>query len=253
MSEIKRKYDKTRVNQFYNLKKFSLFQMYCVKILQKNYITPVSLVLKAKYSRRSAKNTNSYKLIKTDDALRGMYKMLIIHIFLLPVEESINDVLKSLADMENTEFGVNPNWELLAPRGFRFYMPGSVGPGWLDETTTAQVETRSLFIQDDDELSVNIVNNDRKTEDFKTSTHNLPEPMLRCIAQECPTLLRKSLLELFPGCVEVASPQLTIVTISQKSNCRAIRWSKEVETEKLAKFVSKTVIFGINYYVKLQG
>lgn len=45
--------------------------MYCSKILQRNYITPVSLVLKAKYSRRSTKNTNSYKLIKSDDALRG--------------------------------------------------------------------------------------------------------------------------------------------------------------------------------------
>ncbi|XP_043286835.1 methylmalonic aciduria and homocystinuria type D homolog, mitochondrial-like [Venturia canescens] len=182
--------------------------MYCSKILQRNYITSVSLVLKAKYSRRSAKNTNSYKLIKSDESLR---------------------------DLDNTEFGVNPNWELLAPRGFRFYMPGSVGPGWLDATTTAQVESRSPFVCSDDELSAEFAV-EEISERFRRSSHERMQPTLRCLAQECPTLLRKGLLELFPGCVEVASPQLTIVTVSQKLNSRSHRWSKEVETEKLAKF-----------------
>lgn len=117
-------------------------------------------------------------------------------------------------------------------------MPGSVGPGWLDETTTAQVETRSLFMQSDDEMLANEFLSEEHSAEFKRKTYNLPQPTLHCVAQECPTLLRKSLLELFPGCVEVASPQLTIVTISQKLNPRINRWSKEVETEKLAKFVS---------------
>lgn len=29
-----------------------------------------------------------------------------------------------------------PNWELLKPRGYRFFMPGSVGPAWYDAYTT---------------------------------------------------------------------------------------------------------------------
>lgn len=145
-------------------------------------------------------------------------------------------VYSTLTDLENTEFGVNPNWELLAPRGFRFYMPGSVGPGWLDETTTAQVESRTSLINSDDEVSIEFAAEDF-ADNFKRSSHDHTQPTLRCVAQECPTLLRKGLLELFPGCAEVGSPQLTIVTVSQKLNPRGNRWSREMETEKLAKFV----------------
>ncbi|XP_015125413.1 methylmalonic aciduria and homocystinuria type D homolog, mitochondrial [Diachasma alloeum] len=177
--------------------------MNCVKILRKDYLRPVNLILKAKYSRRSAKSTSSYKLIKSD---------------------GIN------ADIENNEFDANPNWELFGPRGFRFYLPGSTGPGWLDQSTTAQVETRSIVICSDDEER-----NDKNQRDVKTSRNN-DEPVLHCVAQECPILLRKGILELFPGCVEAASPQLTIVTITQKLNPRMARWSKETETERLAKF-----------------
>lgn len=179
--------------------------MNCVKILQKNYLRPVNLVLKAKYSRRSAKSTSSFKLIKSD---------------------GIN------ADIENNEFDANPNWELFGPRGFRFYLPGSVGPGWLDQSTTAQVETRSIVICNDDD------GQNEGEKEVRASRNSNDQPILHCVAQECPMLLRKGVLELFPGCVEAASPQLTIVTIAQKLNPRMVRWSKETETERLAKFVS---------------
>lgn len=62
--------------------------------------------------------------------------------------------------------------------------------------------------------------------------------MLDCVAQECPILLRKSIKELFPGCLDVTSSHLTIITISQKANLKSLRWYKEAETEKLAKYVS---------------
>lgn len=180
--------------------------MFCVKILQRGYVKPVNLIIKAKYSRRSAKNTSSYKLIKSD---------------------GIN------ADIDNGEFESNPNWELFGSRGFRFYLPGSVGPGWLDQSTTTQVETKSMIVATNND-DVNTMKNRRK--------HDYSHPELHCIAQECPVLLRKGIMELFPGCVEAASPQLTIVTITQKLNPRVIRWSKEVETERLAKFVSNYII-----------
>lgn len=152
--------------------------------------------------------------------------------------------------MENTVFGANPNWELLAPRGFRFYLPGSVGPGWLDASTTAQVETRSIILDDENsienlmEATNSLPKNSSPTESASDSSgENLLElnrPILHCVAQECPMLLRKGIMELFPGCMEINSPQLTIVTISQKSNPEVMRWSKEVETEKLAKYASIT-------------
>ncbi|XP_063986445.1 cobalamin trafficking protein CblD [Diachasmimorpha longicaudata] len=177
--------------------------MNCIQILRRDYLRPVNLILKAKYSRRSAKSTSSYKLMKSD---------------------GIN------ADIENNEFDANPNWELFGPRGFRFYLPGSTGPGWLDQSTTAQVETRSVVICSDEDES------DKAERDLRTSRNNDQAPVLHCVAQECPMLLRKGILELFPGCVEAASPQLTIVTITQKLNPRMVRWSKEIETERLAKF-----------------
>jgi hypothetical protein len=40
----------------------------------------------------------------------------------------------------NNSIGTNPNWELLAPRGYRFYMPGSVGPAWHDAFTTVHTQ-----------------------------------------------------------------------------------------------------------------
>ena len=72
----------------------------------------------------------------------------------------------------------------------------------------------------------------------KCSNTNEIFSILNCSAQECPTLLRKGILELFPNCLEVTSPLLTIVTISQKTNDRKTKWSKEIETEKLAQYVS---------------
>lgn len=152
--------------------------------------------------------------------------------------------------MENTVFGANPNWELLAPRGFRFYLPGSVGPGWLDASTTAQVETRSIVLDDENSIenlmeATNPVPKNSNSQDPLVKSEKHPEytlessqPILHCMAQECPMLLRKGITELFPGCIEISSPQLTIVTISQKPNPKTMRWSKEVETEKLAKYVS---------------
>lgn len=62
--------------------------------------------------------------------------------------------------------------------------------------------------------------------------------MLDCVAQECPILLRKSIEELFSGCLDVTSSHLTIITVSQRTNLKSMRWRKEAETEKLAKYVS---------------
>lgn len=132
--------------------------------------------------------------------------------------------------------GINSNWELLTPRGFRFYLPGSVGPAWLDATTTAQVKTQLVKLYDEEEFMEPLNNKNR----YQNNVENWKaiRPMLECVAQECPILLRKSIEELFPGCLDVTMSHLTIITINQKANLKSMKRRKEAETEKLAKYVS---------------
>ncbi|XP_012283567.1 methylmalonic aciduria and homocystinuria type D homolog, mitochondrial [Orussus abietinus] len=182
--------------------------MICSKTLRGNRsVGSINFIWKARYSRRSDKNVSAYKLVKSDR--------------------------RPLDDVDDTTLEANSNWELLAPTGFRFYLPGSVGPGWLDSSTTAQVETLSKILKND--LTV-----DSATDDAESSAVNrrlrLDRPELHCTAQECPMLLKKGLPELFPGCSEVTSAQLTIITITQQRSSRNTRWSTENEIEKLSKY-----------------
>ncbi|XP_014231910.1 methylmalonic aciduria and homocystinuria type D homolog, mitochondrial [Trichogramma pretiosum] len=189
--------------------------MFCVRNIQRSCQSTkqpallVARILRARYSRRSDKSTSSYKLVA-----------------------SRNDALDETEN--NAILGIDSNWELLTPRGFRFYLPGSIGPGWLDATTTAQVEVQSVLVPNEIE-DIEIA---RSNVNKRKNILNVPEvySVLHCHSQECPTLLRKDILELFPGCLEVASPQLTIITISQKTNNKNSRWSKELETERLAQY-----------------
>ncbi|OAD52284.1 hypothetical protein WN48_02205, partial [Eufriesea mexicana] len=156
--------------------------MLCVKHARKTNITVLLNVLsKVCYSRRSDKSINSYKIVQTNN-------------------ENLNDV-------DGAVLGINSNWELLTPRGFRFYLPGSIGPGWSDVTTTVQVRTQ-LINPCDNKAQLSL--NDSKE--------------------------KANIEELFPGCIDVGSPQLTIITISQSINSKVMRWNNETETEKLAKY-----------------
>ncbi|XP_053985708.1 methylmalonic aciduria and homocystinuria type D homolog, mitochondrial isoform X1 [Hylaeus volcanicus] len=168
----------------------------------------LNLLLKNRYSRRSDKSASTYKVVKSQT--------------------------DNLDDVDGAVLGINSNWELLTPRGFRFYLPGSVGPGWLDATTTVQVRTQLDDICGNNEWVT--VEYDGKPPQSQRSRlkGNTQRSMLRCVAQECPLLLRKGIEELFPGCLDVGSPQLTIVSICQKTSAKS-RWSQEIETEELAK------------------
>lgn len=125
---------------------------------------------------------------------------------------------------------------MLTPRGFRFYLPGSVGPAWLDATTTA----KSKVYWDEpfnEEEFLEFLNNESGYQSNMENWNFMP-PMLDFVAQECPVLLRKSIEELFPECLGVTSSQLTIITISQRANRNSMKSHKEAETERLAKHVS---------------
>lgn len=122
------------------------------------------------------------------------------------------------------------------PRGFRFYLPGGVGPAWLDATTTAQVKTQFVKLYNDEEFMESL--NNKNSHQKNVENWRVIQPTLDCVAQECPILLRKSIEELFPGCLDVTMSHLTIITINQKANLKSMRRHKETETEKLAKCVS---------------
>ncbi|CAL7946701.1 unnamed protein product [Xylocopa violacea] len=184
--------------------------MLCLRHVSKTSTTTLfNHLAKNCYSRRNDKSTNSYKVVQANG--------------------------ENLDDMDGAVLGINSNWELLTPRGFRFYLPGSIGPGWSDVTTTVQVRSQLLDLCGSDKK---VSANDPKEKSVRRSGR-LRDPdqhsILRCVAQECPLLLRKGIEELFPGCLDVGSPQLTIITISQLVNAKVMRWNNEMETEKLAK------------------
>ncbi|XP_071861631.1 cobalamin trafficking protein CblD [Bombus fervidus] len=184
--------------------------MLCVKYAKKTSATVLYNVFsKSRYSRRSDKSTDSYKIVQANS--------------------------ENLSDVDGAVLGINSNWELLTPRGFRFYLPGSIGPGWSDVTTTIQVRTQLVDLQPNKQI---LVDDPKKKSArlFSRSKRSNQNSELHYVAQECPLLLRKGIEELFPGCLDVGSPQLTIVTVSQSINPKVMKWNKETEIEKLAKY-----------------
>ncbi|XP_015435447.1 PREDICTED: methylmalonic aciduria and homocystinuria type D homolog, mitochondrial [Dufourea novaeangliae] len=185
--------------------------MFCVKYARSVKPSPLFNFLPTnRYSRRSDKNTSTYKVVKSSDG--------------------------NLDDMDGAVLGINSNWELLTPNGFRFYLPGSVGPGWSDVTTTAQRRSHLLDISNNNEQVPLDYTDQRVSGRLGRSMTGQDRTTLRCVAQECPLLLRKGIEELFPGCLDVGSPQLTIITVCQKTNSKTSRWSREMEMEELAKY-----------------
>ena len=99
----------------------SLNKRRAVSVVSK-YLNVVSAVASLKlpsfrgYSRRSdsKKLDSAYKVVKSK----------------VRIEED--------ADFLGVECG--PNWELLAPRGNRFYFPNAVGPAWQGASTTIHLE-----------------------------------------------------------------------------------------------------------------
>ncbi|XP_004523920.1 methylmalonic aciduria and homocystinuria type D homolog, mitochondrial [Ceratitis capitata] len=113
--------------------------------------------------------------------------------------DSVFKVVKSKARVEEaTDFlggECGPNWELLAPRGNRFYFPNAVGPAWQGASTTITLEAPLESIVDFD---------------GKNTKQNA---MLEFTVGECPSLIRKSLHELFPAPEVVSSEKLALMTL----------------------------------------
>ncbi|XP_073977910.1 methylmalonic aciduria and homocystinuria type D homolog, mitochondrial-like [Rhodnius prolixus] len=130
------------------------------------------------YSRKSSSN---YK---------GSYKV-------------VNKATNAVEDDTSDQLNAHSNWELLTPQGFRFYLPGAIGPAWHDEISAS----------------------------FMPSTlSEFDETELECNIQECPVLLRQGINELFSGTPPI-STNLTVVTISQKKRKK----NSEQDIERLTK------------------
>lgn len=103
------------------------------------------------------------------------------------------------------KLGSNANWELLAPQGFRFYLPGNVGPAWHDQISIAHMPNTMI---------------------------NSDGVELECTVQECPMLLRQGVSELFPSMNANNSCPLTVVTLTQKVMKKTVDQDIELLTKQ---------------------
>uniref|UniRef100_A0A1A9VNF9 Methylmalonic aciduria and homocystinuria type D protein, mitochondrial n=1 Tax=Glossina austeni TaxID=7395 RepID=A0A1A9VNF9_GLOAU len=109
-------------------------------------------------------------------------------------------IVKSKMRVGDTEdfLGIEcgPNWELLSPRGNRFYFPNAVGPAWQGASSTITLEAPLESIVDFE---------------GKASTETA---MLQFSVNECPSLIKKSLHELFPTPEVMSSEKIALMTLS---------------------------------------
>lgn len=64
-----------------------------------------------------------------------------------------------------------------------------------------------------------------------------------CRVQRCPTVLRKTVSDLFPYHSTEENSELSVITITLKPNIRHMRNNKELETEKMAQTVGKINLY----------
>lgn len=112
----------------------------------------------------------------------------------------------------NTETSLN--WELFSSKGNRFFLPGSLGPAWINNLTTIYADVQVEDLVDFDGAQADKLH-------------------IRC--RSCPQLLRENLHEIFPA-PEVAtkSSPLTLIELTYPRETG----QTDTETEKGAKLVS---------------
>ncbi|KAJ8985336.1 hypothetical protein NQ317_008367 [Molorchus minor] len=125
----------------------------------------------------------------------------------------------------------DPNFELLASNGFPLFLRGNIGLAWYDTQTTVKTHHELIMEQIDD-------------------TRDNSNANMICRVQPCPTVLRKTVGDLFPYRPLEESTDLSVITITLKPNSKLIRTNAEVETEKLAQMF---LISAKNICDKLRG
>lgn len=111
----------------------------------------------------------------------------------------------------------DPNFELLATHdgSFPLFLPGHIGLAWYDTQTTIKTHHELIMEQIDEKSD-------------RVSTGNII-----CRVQSCPTVLRKSVCDLFPN-RGLDNAELSVITITLKPDFKLMRKNSEIETERMA-------------------
>lgn len=133
----------------------------------------------------------------------------------------------------------------LSPKDKRFVMPGLVGPqSWnsshaLSPSLPPLINSSSLSISAEEVLQ-KLERNGKNifqymdTIDIERSFYVnelTPSDQLECVAQSCPTLLRKDFSELFPD-RNIMEGNFTVITVSQKTENDMATYNKDVIKER---------------------
>ncbi|XP_075230213.1 cobalamin trafficking protein CblD-like [Lycorma delicatula] len=148
------------------------------------------------YSRRSSSNQSTFKIVtKQTDAVD---------------------------EFNNSNVGIESNWELLNPHGYRFFLPGSVGLAWTEPSSTINSSSQFLGIECLE---------------------------LDCTVQECPVLLRQGIIDMFPG-TDLGNGSVSVITLSQKKT--KLKKSQQITIQELEKLTKLFVITASEICVKLK-
>jgi len=159
-------------NEFH--KKYEMSLLWKISSSDRLLIKSGFLSISAYYSRRSK-----------SEEFESFYKVV-----------SAKPNIRDQVDLHFQEGG--PNWEIFNPRGNRFYLPNSLGPGWQNSNSTVTLDV----------ILENLIDFD-STESDK----------LHFSSKRCPTLIRNNLQELFPVAeVSKKSNELTVITLSYQKH-----------------------------------
>nr|XP_027210427.1 methylmalonic aciduria and homocystinuria type D homolog, mitochondrial-like isoform X2 [Penaeus vannamei] len=110
------------------------------------------------------------------------------------------------------------------PIQFRRKVTPGVLPDVLTSRTNHENQAIDQYIKNTEELDKNIV---------EETIKDMPQPadILECRAQQCPELIKKDFLDLFPG-HNLQDGPLAVITLSQKTQCDMSAWSEDMEIER---------------------
>ncbi|KAJ8909292.1 hypothetical protein NQ315_016782 [Exocentrus adspersus] len=78
-------------------------------------------------------------------------------------------------------------------------------------------------------------------DDVTTYVNDVNHQNMICHIQSCPTVLRKTVADLFPNHTVEDHSVLSVITITLKPNIKRMRTNKELETEKIAQTVCRSL------------